>query len=196
MGQAVGTAAAIASRDGLTPRGVYEKRLQELRQALAGDDCFLPWCAREVPALSRGASLTASEGDPEPLRNGVDRSVGEADNSWRAGALSSVTYELPSAADIEEARIVFDSDLDRPQRNMRHSYAKGDPPWRVPETLVKSFRIETQDASGVWATAHRADDSHQRLVQVPLKRSAKAVRLVPESTWGADVARVFAFDIR
>ena len=63
------TAAAIAIRDGLTPRGVYESRLTELRQALLEDDCYLPWAAREIPELSRSAKLTG-EGDVEVLRNG------------------------------------------------------------------------------------------------------------------------------
>ncbi|MCJ7550626.1 MAG: FAD-dependent oxidoreductase, partial [Anaerolineae bacterium] len=43
LGQAAGTAAAIAAREATTPRGVYEAHLAELQQMLMDDDCFLPW---------------------------------------------------------------------------------------------------------------------------------------------------------
>jgi hypothetical protein len=48
LGQAVGTAAAIAVRDDLSPRGVYENRIKELQQMLMDDDCYLPWHKREI----------------------------------------------------------------------------------------------------------------------------------------------------
>jgi hypothetical protein len=47
MGQAVGTAAALAARHGTTPRGIYESHTAELQQMLMDDDCYLPW--RIVP---------------------------------------------------------------------------------------------------------------------------------------------------
>jgi hypothetical protein len=39
MGQAAGTAAALALQHGTSPRGVYEKHLEELREALFRDGC-------------------------------------------------------------------------------------------------------------------------------------------------------------
>ena len=57
-----GTAAAIAVRRGLTPRGVYESALEELRQTLMDDDCFLPYATREIPALTRQARLVCAAG--------------------------------------------------------------------------------------------------------------------------------------
>ena len=44
--------------------------------------------------------------------------------------------------------------------------------------------------------AARVAQNHQRLVRVPLAGRARAVRLVPEATWGAPEAHVFAFDVR
>lgn len=44
MGQAVGTAAAIALHHGTSPRGVYEKHIEELRETLFRDGCpILGW---------------------------------------------------------------------------------------------------------------------------------------------------------
>ena len=93
LGQALGTAAAIALRDGLTPRGVYERRIAELKQTLMEDDCYLPFNRRAVPELTLGARLkrgwrgarrrdaarTGRRGylhRPESLRNGLDRPIG------------------------------------------------------------------------------------------------------------------------
>ena len=46
IGQAVGTAAALCARHGLTPRGLYEdkKRLAELVQTLLRDDQTIKGC--------------------------------------------------------------------------------------------------------------------------------------------------------
>ena len=41
MGQAVGTAAAIATRHNTTPRGVYKKHIKELQKTLVSDGCRL-----------------------------------------------------------------------------------------------------------------------------------------------------------
>ena len=196
MGQAVGTAAAIAARDSLSPRGVYERRLRELQDALMEDDAYLPWRARAVPELSRSAVLAAGEGDAEPLRNGVDRPVGQEDNGWACAPGSWAEYRFGSAAPVHEVRLVFDSELNRPGKNMRHSYALSDPPWTVPATMTKAFRIEVEDAGGNRRTVCRDDNNYQRLRRIALNAEARAVRLVPESTWGAARTHVFAFDVR
>ncbi len=202
IGQAAGTAVAVAKRHKLTPRGVYQHKIKELQQTLMDDDCWLPWQTREVPALSRTAKLTATEGDPEPLRNGVDRPADGQDNAWVAAPGAAVTYELAAAGELREARLVFDSDLNRSKGHgcgsagMRCRYPLEFEENQPPQTLVRAFRVEVRDAAGKWSVVHREDENHQRLVRVPLNRSATAVRLVPETTWGAAQVRVFAFDVR
>jgi hypothetical protein len=195
MGQAVGTAAAVAVRDSLTPRGVYEKQLAELQEALMDDDAYLPWHTRAVPERSRAATLAATAGDPEPLRNGVDRTVGDTDNGWTGPCGSEITYTFDADRPVREARLVFDSSLGRPGKNMRHSFPRGAALWHVPETLVRAFHIDAL-RNGDWQTIHKEDNNYQRLVRVPLNTEAEAIRLVPEATWGAENAHVFAFDIR
>ena len=202
MGQAVGTAAAIAVRDSLDPRGVYEKRLAELQQTLMDDDTWLPWNRRAVSDVCRDAKLVASLGNPEPLRNGLDRARGEDYNGWRGPIGSSVEYLFDSEVELDGARMVFDSNLNRidPSRgkskllNMRHAVCLGDSLFEPPATLVRSFRIETLDADGVWRTAAGCPENFQRLVKLPLKTRAKGIRIIPESTWGAEDARLFAFE--
>lgn len=61
IGQAVGTAAALALRHHTTPRGIYEGHLKELQQTLLKDDLFLPDLQNQDPAdLARSAHVTAS----------------------------------------------------------------------------------------------------------------------------------------
>ncbi len=62
IGQAAGTAAAIAARNDTTPRGVYERHLAELQTSLMRADAYLPGHARPVASASRqeNAELSAS----------------------------------------------------------------------------------------------------------------------------------------
>jgi hypothetical protein len=205
MGQAVGTAAVFAVRHGVSPRGVYTDYIAELQQALMEDDCYLPWRVRQVAALSASAELTASAGDPEPLRNGVDRPVGGDLNGWEGPLDAWIEYRFAEPVDLARARIVFDSDLNRKgqgananhvEKNSLSNYPLGQPPRTVPASLIKNFRIDVQDApSGEWRTLARQTGNYQRLVNIPLQARAVAARLVPETTWGAEQARLFAFEI-
>lgn len=196
IGQAVGTAAAIASRDGLTPRQVYERRLREMQQTLMDDDAWLPWHQRTIPELSVKAKLTASEGDPEPLRNGVDRPIDETENAWQGSLQAEVTYTFSQPVPVKEARFIFDSNLARGERNMAANYPLSLAHRTVPDTIVKAFRVEGQAPDGSWQTLARVENNYQRLVRVPLTGTYKAVRFVPEATWGSEDVRLFAFDVR
>ncbi len=189
MGQAIGTAAALAMRAGLGPREVYEKRIRDLQQFLMEDDAYLPWLSRPVPELSATAALSSSRGDPGVLRNGVDRPVADEDNGWFAPLGEWVEYRFGSPVSLREARIVFDSDLNRMDtsrgitaRNMRSFYALDADPWHVPETLVRGFRLEAQGTAGEWRVVLREENNYQRLVRIPLEIEAEAVRIVPEAT--------------
>jgi hypothetical protein len=195
LGQAVGTAAAIATAKGLSPRGVYEKEIRSLQEALMDDDAYLPWKRRAVPALSTAAKLTASAGDPEPLRNGVDRPVGDVFNGWRGACGSAIEYRFDKPSALAEARLVFDSNLNREKKNMISYYPAEMPVFAVPPVMVKAFRLEAE-VNGAWQTAARVENNYQRLVRVPLSVTATAIRFVPEATWGAPEATVFAFDVR
>lgn len=196
MGQAVGTAAAIAVHEGMTPREVREHRVHELQQDLMEDDCWLPWHTRDVPELSLNAQLSCNTGDVEPLRSGIDRPIGDASNSWCGPASSAITYTFVGETTLKEARIVFDSNLNRGSKNMRHYYSQDDDPWIVPDTMTKGFRIESQRQDGHWDVVFREANNYQRLVRVPLKLQTQRIRLVPETTWGAEQVRIFAFDVR
>jgi len=194
MGQAVGTAAGIATREGCAPRTVHDKHLRELQQTLMSDDCYLPWQVREISELSRSATLTSEQGDVEALRNGVDRPVGDDDNAWDGACGTAIDYDLGHTVELESARIVFDSNLNRSWQNMPHGVPLGGNDRPTPETLVKAFRLDARQSDGSWETVYQDDANHQRLVRVPLKLATSAVRFVPLETHGAEHARLFALE--
>jgi hypothetical protein len=82
MGQAVGTAAALAVRLGVDPAGVGD-HVDTLQQQLLRDDCYLPWVPQRFGPITTAARLEASHGDPQPLRDGTNRPVGEDLHAWR-----------------------------------------------------------------------------------------------------------------
>ncbi|AUS98581.1 hypothetical protein CDQ84_11160 [Clostridium thermosuccinogenes] len=205
LGQAVGTAAAIAIRNALKPRGVYENKIDELQQALMEDDCYLPWKRRDIPELIKKAGLIASEGDPEPLRNGLDRPIGEEDNGWTGSIGSWVQYTFKQSEKIREIRFVFDSDLNRTEKvynkvqkahNMPCNYPLDSEPLKVPESMTRAFRIEAKDKNGQWKTVLKVDNNYQRLVKLKVNIETTAIRFIPEATWGAERVHVFSWDVR
>ena len=200
IGQAVGTAAAIAVRYGLTPRGVYEERLEELQDTLQFDDAWLPFRRRPIPSLTASAHATH-----DVLRSGCDRPQNGEDNGCFLALGEAACYTFDSPKEIEVCRIVFDSDLERRScdgdeilrtypmlaNKYRDMLAFG-----FPKTMVRSFRLEYETEQGEWKLLAEESSNIQRLVVIRRAVRAKAVRLLPLSTWGSESAHVFAFDVR
>jgi len=205
LGQAVGTAAALATAAGLTPRQVGQQKIAELKQALMDDDCYLPWNKRAVPALTGGATLQGGAPGLEALRNGHDRSIGSEDNGVSLPLGQPVTYEWKGAQPVSRAAFTFDSDLNR-EKTTEHKKLRGplmiddsplqtEHPVPVPPTMVKDFLVEVRRPDGAWELAHRIEGNFQRRVRLPLSGEATGLRFTPKATWGEPVAHVFSFDV-
>jgi len=220
LGQAIGTAAALAVSSGpggraLTPREVYETRMDELKQRLMDDDCYLPFNRRAIGPLTAKAALSASAGDPAQVRNGFDRQIGDERNSWDAKTGDSLVFDFGKDEKLSTLRLVFDSDLSRSTHNMLPYYTLESQDFTVPKGIVKAFRIDIADAalrggtgsaaagSGAasgsaardWQPLVTVIDNHQRLVVLPLAVHASALRFTALETWGAETVRVFAIDV-
>lgn len=189
LGQAVGTAAAIATKYGITPREVCQS-MNELKQSLMDDDCYLPWNFREVPELTKSAKLTASEGDPQALRNGIDRPIGDCDNGWSGSMGSYIQYTFDTPKRISSIRLIFDSDLNRKRLNMPCNYPLDAEPANVPQTMTRSFQIE------MMGKILKVDNNYQRLSKIKVDMLADSIRFTPIATWGAEKSHIFAWDIR
>ncbi|MDI7276496.1 MAG: FAD-dependent oxidoreductase [Anaerolineae bacterium] len=190
MGQAVGTAAAIAVREGLTPRQVGAARIRELQQTLLRDDCYLPWVRQEFGPLTQSARLISSAGDPEPLRDGVSRPVGADSHAWPCAEGSWVAYLLPRTASVQEVTLVFDSALDR-LLTLDHDRPRQGQLYTVPPTMVKAFHLDGL-VDGHWVRLREITSNHQRLVRLNVGREVEAVRLTIDETWGSEMTRLFA----
>ncbi|MGQ9455201.1 MAG: FAD-dependent oxidoreductase [Armatimonadota bacterium] len=190
VGQAVGTAAAIALRERVTPRQVGKAFIDKLQQSLLRQDAYIPWVRQRFSDLTMTASLLSSSGDPEPLRDGINRPVGDDGHAWTGKPGDSVWYMWDRPQFVRSAVFIFDSSLDK---LIAMSYHGPYPALRsVPPTLVKDFRIEIR-SGGEWQTWRRIEGNYQRLVQTSIEAEVDGVRAVFESTWGSDVVRVFAF---
>jgi len=200
MGQAVGTAAAIAVKERLTPRGVYEQEIRQLQDSLMEQDCYLPWCTRTIPELSRIGRLNASCGEPGNLLDGIERDLTDAnvvrvDHGWWSGEGEWVAYTWSTPQSVRKVRIVLDSDLSRDKR-MLCQYPKDRQPEQMPPMLARDFDIELCDSEGNWTTAFEFRDNIKRLIELAnLFEEVTGCRLRIRRTWGGEKAHVFGFDV-
>jgi len=189
MGQAVGTAAAMAVDKGLDPRAMGD-HMPELQQTLIADDCYLPWIAQELPELTTAATLEASQGDPEPVRDGIHRPVGDDAHGWDCRAGDSLTYTFDSPRPVEGVTLILDSALDRiVSMSLHQDDGQLTAP---PDVMPRAFRIEGL-AGDTWETIATEKDNYQRLVRAPVGGEFAAIRFVLDGTWGSDMSRVYAF---
>lgn len=204
LGQAAGTAAALAVQSQVSPREIGQMQIRRLQDLLMDDDCYLPFHKRTVSRLTSEASITSDQPGADNLRNGKDRTIGSEPNCWEGQPGSHVTYEFTAASQISRIRLVFDSDLNRETltengpdqyRPMKSNYFLDDKAMRVPATLIKDFTIEYRGQDGSWQQLADIRGNHQRLVILPTDIKTAAVRLKPHQTWGADTCRIFAFEV-
>ena len=191
LGQAVGTAAAIAVREKADPAAVRAKHLAELQATLEDDDQMLPFRWRKVSALTAAAKTASGN---EPLRNGVDRVWDKVDNGvWVVPGEESVAYEWERPVRLSGARIVFDSEFKERGKRMRKLEATTERK-EMPKMLVRGFRVEVR-VGGVWKAVFADADNYRRLRKVAFDPvEADALRVVVTATWGGDKAHVFALD--
>lgn len=196
MGQAVGTAAAIATMKNLSPKDIYEQEIKHLQQMLMEDDCYLPWQKRDVSSLSEKANLSSLSGTPQNLNNGYDRPIGGDDNGFIGNLGDWIEYRFNNEQEITELRLVFDSNMNRKIHNMPCNYPLIQTDFHVPETMVREFRIEILDENDKWTIIYEIKENYQRLVKINLKVKTKAIRLIPVRTWGAEKAHIFSWDLK
>ncbi|MBQ9801705.1 MAG: FAD-dependent oxidoreductase [Clostridia bacterium] len=201
LGQAMGNAAAICVREGILPRDVTTSFITELQQMQLDDGIFLPGVKREIPPLTKRASLDLDDAQAALLLNGVERPRSdEEQNMVTLPVGGKLTFRLPNPEKIDTLRILFDRDYSResitPNRKMRvfaqklHT-GKDFVPVKVPATLVKHFRV-LLDGECVFENSN----NYYSLVKIPLTRTAKTVTVEFLETWGADNVHLFACDIR
>lgn len=196
MGQAAGTAAAMAIKKSINPPDV-SAHIDQLQQQLIRDDAYLPGVPQKFSQATMKAKLAASSGDPEPLRDGINRPVGNDEHAclkmckqaWHCRVGDTLEMHMDEPVNIRELTIIADSSLDR-LIQMSHfgNYGELTDP---PGALLKDASVEIL-VDGKWIPASQVRDNFQRLVRIPIHNKADAIRLTIEETWGEEQTRLFA----
>ncbi len=217
LGQAVGTAAALMTKYGMTARQLGQEKIEELQDVLMEDDCFLPGFKRKISPLCTQQTLSAVWGDASNLLNGTERKIWGNDNGYWGMCNRAITYTFDKKTHINDFRLIVDSDLDR-------EYTEGNPrvlnisatlfrrldynrtSFGFPKCMLKAFRIEALDEGGEWKTVYETNNNYQRMIRKPLNIDTTAVRLIPVNTYfseelgvatyGSAQAHIFAFEVR
>jgi len=189
LGQAAGSAAAIALAQGCDNRGVFTHHLDRLQRRLMDHDQWLPGRIRPIAPASRPptARYTARTGDPEVLRDGFDRRQAGTSHRWdgRAGDWIAVSWDQPTR--IGRMRLISDSELHRPKR-MPCSYPRAGHQERMPAPLLRDLRIEALDDEGAWRLVAQITDNERRCLiwTFPEPVTTTGLRVVLDRAWGED----------
>jgi len=189
MGQAVGTAAAMAVRKGCLPPAVLHS-IAELQQTLLADDAYLPGVRFIPPPMTRAAHLVASRGDPEPVRDGWNRQIGDDPHAWTCREGDWVAYLFDGEKTVGTVSLVLDSGLDLLISMSRHQ--KDNQLRTLPPCLPRQFSVEGRK-DGSWVTLFSEADNHQRLVRIPVDRPLDGIRFRLEKTWAGAPSRLYGF---
>ncbi len=198
LGQAVGTIAAFAKKNHLTPRETVRQYIHDIQQTLLRDDCTLPGFQREIAPLSQNATLTSSCGNAEVLRDGWDRPQlhDSTEHAWICNIGDTVEYRFDKPQKISGVRLVFDSNLARSENwidhlNMISNYPKNMPHFQPPETLIKGFKILVNGKE-----VFHTDNNYQRLRVIPLDLDqVETVQFVAEEFYTPGEKKLFAFEV-
>ena len=206
IGQAVGTAAAVAAKHGCAPHGVYESYLDELQSRLAENDCLIPNRAREVGAVCKNTPVI--NGD-DTLKDGLDRPNKKLYGDIKCGVSvkngTALEYSFDKPELVRSVHITFDSDLDRnslpgdyPDRvhPMRANLRKDSPQTCMPKTLCRCFVLSAVTESGEREIINCAENI-KRAFSVDINEYVRGLKLAVLSNWGGtEETNVFSFDFR
>ena len=202
LGQAMGVAASICARDGITPREVYTTgKYREVQATLLDDGCYLPGLVREIPELSRNAKLNLDDADRELLFNGIER----PDENGTVNYVTlekgqSIVFDFGEKKMISELRLMFDPDFSRESISVNKkmkvftqvsSRGKDFRPVKVANTLVKSFSVY---ADGKLAASD--DNNYYALRKIFFRRKVKTLEIRFDETHGIDKIHVFSCDVK
>jgi hypothetical protein len=192
MGQAAGTAAALAVRHKTTPRGIYEKHMAELQQVLLKNDQAIPKVAnQDTRDLGQAATISASseQGEaskPANVVNGFAHPVNEKEtNMWESSPKETlpqwIELKLDKPAKVGAIQCTFDTDLNLSLASEKEA---------LPSVCVRDYTIECH-VDGQWKNRVSVRDNFQRFRRHQFGQvKTDRIRLTIEATHGAKTARV------
>lgn len=195
MGQAAGTAAALCVKKGIMPAQLLSD-IHELQQTLIYDDCYLPGIKQELPEFIKTAILKSSSGNPEPLRDGINRQVGDDPHCWEASEGDWVSYEfIKEQPGIKEIILILDSAMDK--LIALSLWQKDDQLTDIPPETPKEFTIEIK-IKNEWRLFRDEKNNYQRMVKYKVDTTdpIQGIKFTIKKLRGAPKTRVYAFIAR
>lgn len=199
-GQAAGTAAAMASLRNLSPREFGKKHIQELRQQLLKDDCYIMGLKNNDPSdLALKATVSASSQKPgcpaSNVINGYSRNIDDDINEWISDGISGegeiLTLKLDKAGMVSQVRITFDPDLSEERCISVSKAFLEKEPLGPARDLVKDYSITLLNKGKIVGNAD-IKGNYQRLCVTDFKPvEADEIRITVFSTNGSPDAKIF-----
>ena len=200
LGQAAGTAAAVAIQSGQTVREAASSQIKTIQTMLMDDGVFLPHIPRAVSSLTDSASLNLSADERARLLNGIERPRVDGDeNGIHQSIGSRLCFSFEAPQSLGALRLRFDPDFERTSisthREIKQFAQKLHTgfdfvPVKVPATLVKAFALY---ADGKKIAEVR--DNYLSLLTLPLGITAKSLEIEWLETNGAPDVHLFAADL-
>ncbi|MDO5329069.1 MAG: FAD-dependent oxidoreductase [Coriobacteriia bacterium] len=198
-GQAAGTAAAMASKVGLNPTEFGKKYIQDLRQQLLKDDCYIIGCQNKDPDdIARTAKVTASSEksgfEAKRVISGVSRNTDNETHEWISDGISEsgekLTFEFDKTT-IKQVRLTFDPNLDKEYCISLSTFVREAQDPGVPVELVKDYTVKAYN-NGAEVASIDVTDNYQRLNIVDLPDvEADKVEIKFNATNGDENVKVF-----
>lgn len=193
-GQAAGTAAAMAAKEGKLPRDVDVFALQQL---LLRQDCYIPgFKNRDEKDFASHCRITASSCkagyEPQQVISGVARETEEGSNAWESMSLedAALTLSFDKARPVSQLQITFDPNLTREIMPSITSLVRDRQCKGLPEELVKDYTVECfLEGKAVWKKEIR--DNGQRVNILSLGVLADSAKITVTATHGFPAARIF-----
>jgi len=163
--------------------------ISELQQTLLHDDAYIPGVVQIFSRLTMESLLSVSNGNPEPVRDGINRPIADNTHSWRCSEGNSIELTLRKKKQLNSVTLILDSALDK-LTAMSH-LQKDDQLTAPPDVMPKIFCIEGK-IGGRWIQLAGENCNHMRLFRIAVNRQVEAVRFTLEKTWGAPASNIYA----
>ncbi|MBB3699924.1 FAD-dependent oxidoreductase [Flammeovirga yaeyamensis] len=196
MGQATGTAASMCIKKKTSPRGIYQKYMNDLQDILLMNDAFIPNRPSNLKndQFKKANKIIASStgsGDVELLKDGWSRDLQKSTNHWMSKGLpAEVQCEWDEAVDLSSVIIKCDTNV-KVNIMMRHVYKNKIYTDKVPPEMLKSLSLEAR-VNGKWVELGDVDNNQTRRICFEFDQiKTTGLRIKLKETYGADAAKLF-----
>ncbi|WP_282123846.1 FAD-dependent oxidoreductase [Algibacter mikhailovii] len=197
MGQAVGTAASLCIKKGVSPRTIANKHVIELQEQLMRDDAYIPERPAKDPLdLARTANnISASStlsGDVNLLIDGVSRDeLGEIHHWQSKGLDAEVIFEWNNPIAISSVEIKCDTNVKKNIMMLKNTRENQSYTTIIPPELIKSISLELK-IDGIWQNYGTQNDNQRRLIKFNFdNKEITAFKIKAHDTYGAENIKLF-----